>query len=203
MKQGDDLKYPKIIAVDFDGCLATNNWPDIGEPIPETIEALKREQDAGAKVILWTCRRDEQLTAAVEWCAQQDIRLDAVNANLPSIIEAFGGDTVKVFANEYWDDRARLMPNGDRERALLLWNTIDAYGHRAQQDMMVEEMSELTKALCKLNRGGSTADVLEEMADVQIMLDQMKIIFGDTSEAEKTKLDRLASRLRQREEAGA
>ena len=24
---------PKIIAVDFDGCLAVNKWPEVGEPI--------------------------------------------------------------------------------------------------------------------------------------------------------------------------
>lgn len=104
------MNHPKIIAVDFDGCLVTNRFPDIGEPIPETISALKHEQENGAKVILWTCRRDDQLTAATDWCVQQGIRLDAVNRNLPEIVEAFGGDTVKVFANEYWDDRAVKMP---------------------------------------------------------------------------------------------
>ena len=40
----------KIIAVDFDGCLVIDNFPGIGEPIYETIEALKAEQDAGARV---------------------------------------------------------------------------------------------------------------------------------------------------------
>lgn len=109
-KDAPPPKPPKIIAVDFDGCLVTNCFPEVGEPIPETIAALKREQRNGAKVILWTCRRDEQLTAAVGWCAQRGIHLDAINRNLPEIVEAFGGDTIKVFANEYWDDRARLMP---------------------------------------------------------------------------------------------
>jgi len=80
-------------------------------PIWETINALKEEQVLyGARVILWTCRVNEQLTAAADWCAQQGIKLDAVNENLPEIIEAFGGDTRKIFANEYWDDRAVQMP---------------------------------------------------------------------------------------------
>lgn len=100
----------RIIAVDFDGCLATNRFPDIGEPIIETIEALRAEQNVGAKTILWTCRRDEQLEAAVAWCTQQGIRLDAINCNLPEIVAAFGGDTIKVYATEYWDDRAVRMP---------------------------------------------------------------------------------------------
>ena len=97
---------PKIIAVDFDGCLATNKFPEVGDPINKTISRLKQEQANGAKVILWTNRRDKPLDDAVKFCKEQGIHLDAINANLPEIIEAFGGDTRKVFANEYWDDRA-------------------------------------------------------------------------------------------------
>jgi hydroxymethylpyrimidine pyrophosphatase-like HAD family hydrolase len=108
------MAYPKIIAVDFDGCLVTNKFPDIGEPIKETISALKAEQDKGAEVILWTCRRDEDVKAAAKWCAENGIHLDTVNENIPRMIEFFGQDTRKIFANEYWDDRAVLMPKGDK-----------------------------------------------------------------------------------------
>lgn len=100
---------PKIIAVDFDGCLATNKFPEVGDPINKTISRLKQEQANGAKVILWTNRRGKPLDDAVNFCKEQGIHLDAVNANLPEIIEAFDGDTRKVFANEYWDDRAVYM----------------------------------------------------------------------------------------------
>ena len=92
---------PKIIAVDFDGCLATNKFPEVGEPINKTISRLKQEQANGAKVILWTNRRDKPLDDAVNFCKEQGIHLDAVNENLPEIIKAFGGDTRKIFANEY------------------------------------------------------------------------------------------------------
>jgi hydroxymethylpyrimidine pyrophosphatase-like HAD family hydrolase len=104
------MNYPKIIAVDFDGCLVTNKFPDIGEPIFETIDALKEEQAKGAQIILWTCRRGEKEKEAVDWCQVNGIRLSAVNENLCRIVEAFGGDTRKIFANEYWDDRAVQMP---------------------------------------------------------------------------------------------
>ena len=39
--------------------------------------------------------------------------MDEVNKNLPEIIEAFGGDCRKIFANEYWDDRAVYMAEED------------------------------------------------------------------------------------------
>ena len=33
---------------------------------------------------------------------------DSVNDNIPEKIAMYGGDTRKVFADEYWDDRARF-----------------------------------------------------------------------------------------------
>ena len=79
---------------------------------------------------------------------------------------------------------------------------MQTWGAEAQQQMMVEEMSELTKALCKLYRARTEADaekavedIREEMADVQIMLDQMKIMFGSSGFQEREKLDRLEKRL--------
>ena len=44
----------KIIAVDFDGTLVENKWPEIGAPIEKNIAKVKAEQEAGAKIILWT-----------------------------------------------------------------------------------------------------------------------------------------------------
>lgn len=107
------MENKKIIALDFDGCVVTNKYPEIGEPIEKNIRKLKEEQAAGAKVILWTNRRGDYLKQAVDFCNDHGIRLDAVNANLPEIIEAFGGDTRKIFANEYWDDRAVLISEQD------------------------------------------------------------------------------------------
>lgn len=89
------------------------------------------------------------------------------------------------------------------ERRALLGRAITAYGAPAQMDMAVEEMAELTKALCKVKRVSCAAEakavlenVVEEMADVQIMLDQLRIIFGrSTAETEEYKLERLKKRL--------
>ena len=95
----------KIIAVDFDGTLCKNNWPEIGAPNEELIEYLCNRHKDGDKLILWTCRVDEMLQKAVEWCKERNLIFDAVNENLPEIIESFGSDTRKIFANEYIDDR--------------------------------------------------------------------------------------------------
>lgn len=103
-----DQRDDAIIAVDFDGTLCENKWPDIGEPFYPVIEYLKERQARGARLILWTNRHGEPLDEAVYWCAKQGLVLNAVNDNLPDIIKAFGGNCRKIFANEYLDDRAVL-----------------------------------------------------------------------------------------------
>ena len=98
-----------IIAVDFDGTLCENKWPEIGIPNEELIEYLKKRQANGEKLILWTSRNEEQTKEAVEWCKEYGLVFDAVNDNLPEIVEAFGGNCRKIFANEYIDDRNRSI----------------------------------------------------------------------------------------------
>lgn len=103
-----EKKDDDIIAVDFDGTLCVNAWPEIGDPINSVINYVKHRQANGARIILWTNRVGVALENAVKWCEENGIILSAVNENLPEIIEAFGGDTRKIFANEYLDDRALL-----------------------------------------------------------------------------------------------
>lgn len=97
----------RIIAVDFDGTLCVNNYPDIGEPNEKLIEYLRNvsANGAGAKLILWTCRTGELLQNAIDWCSERLLYFDAVNENLPEIIEWMGGDSRKIYADEYIDDR--------------------------------------------------------------------------------------------------
>ena len=97
----------KIIAVDFDGTLCENKWPDIGKPNEKIISYLKLEKERGTKLILWTCRTGKELEAALKWSSEHHIYFDAVNRNIPEIVESFGSDeSRKIFAHEYIDDRA-------------------------------------------------------------------------------------------------
>lgn len=55
---------------------------------------------------------------------------------------------------------------------------INTYGAQAQEMVLLEEMSELQKEICKYWRGrDNTRAIAEEIADVEIMLEQMKMIF--------------------------
>ena len=96
----------KVIAIDFDGTLCTNRFPEVGEPQWGVIIAAVEELRRGSKLILWTCRAGKELDEAVAAAKEWGLTFDAVNENLPEVIESFGSDTRKIFANEYWDDRA-------------------------------------------------------------------------------------------------
>ena len=53
------------------------------------------------------------------------------------------------------------------------------WGVDLQTMMAVEEMSELTKEICKIKRGKMDLDALaDEIADVTIMLEQLREIYG-------------------------
>lgn len=106
--------YKKVIAIDFDGCICTAAWPEIGEPNWDVINRAKAEKDAGAELILWTCREGELLEAALKACYSWGLTFDAVNDNTPRMVELYGKNPRKVSAAEYWDDHAVTMPEKTR-----------------------------------------------------------------------------------------
>jgi dephospho-CoA kinase len=76
---------------------------------------------------------------------------------------------------------------------------VQTFGGNAQKLKAVEEMAELTKELCKdLNGQGSPAHIAEEIADVEIMLEQLKYIYSNTALVyayRKQKIERLQGRI--------
>ncbi len=98
----------KIIAVDFDGTLCYSDWPELGEPNTQLISYLKKWKADGNKLILWTCRAGEALDKAINWCIEQELEFDAVNDNLPEIVELYGNNSRKITSDFYIDDRCIL-----------------------------------------------------------------------------------------------
>lgn len=87
----------------------------------------------------------------------------------------------------------------------IMRQAIETYGVQAQCDVAIEEMAELTKAIMKIRRVAddykktqpALDNLLEEIADVDIMIDQMKIMWGQkqVEEYRRKKLERLERRL--------
>ena len=99
-------------AIDFDGTLADHDYPDIGREVPHAFEWLKRLQEAGVRLILWTMRSDtggdgETLTQAVEWCRERGVEFWGVNRN-PE--QSSWTSSPKAYAQRYVDDSAFGCP---------------------------------------------------------------------------------------------
>ncbi len=45
---------------------------------------------------------------AVSWCRNQELEFDAINDNLPEIVEMYGNNSRKTTCDYYIDDRAML-----------------------------------------------------------------------------------------------
>lgn len=71
------------IAIDFDGTIVEDRYPQIGRPRLFAFETLKRLQQDGHRLILWTCRQGAELEAAVSFCHAHGVDFYAVNCNDP------------------------------------------------------------------------------------------------------------------------
>ena len=120
-----------IIAVDFDGILCKNNFPDIGEPNYKMISLTRQLIDMGHEVILWTSRTGEELVAAIDWCGERGLHFTDVNENAPSNRAKYEAKypqgTRKIYADVYIDDH-NLAFDLDKtikflEKGILLWKT--------------------------------------------------------------------------------
>ena len=85
-------------------------------------------------------------------------------------------------------------------KAEVLGKAVITYGYVHQTIKAAEELSELLVALNKWlgmseNEDYIRDNIREECADVEIMLSQLKIIFGDWSDWKHYKMDRLEGRL--------
>ena len=95
----------EVFAIDFDGTLCENAWPAIGEPLYDMINWVRKLKRLNHKLILWTCREGMPLVDAIVWCADQGIFFDAINDNLEEHKIRFGGNSRKIMADYYVDDK--------------------------------------------------------------------------------------------------
>ena len=111
-----------VFAVDFDGTLCESAYPKIGDAKYDMINYVKSLKAQGHKLVLHTCREGELLADALAWCRmyfQEIIPFDAVNENLPELIEMYGGDCRKISADYYVEvDSICAPPKGVMEETI-------------------------------------------------------------------------------------
>lgn len=78
--------------IDFDGTIVTHKFPEIGDPMPGAFSTLKALKKAGYRLVLWTCRENENewgekanhnyLDQALEFCKENGVEFDGANESL-------------------------------------------------------------------------------------------------------------------------
>ena len=120
-----------IVAIDFDGILCANRFPEIGEPNFDVIAKVRELMDCGAEVILWTSRVERPLREALRWCEDYGLHFTLVNKAAPSNTTAYSGifsdEPRKVYADMYIDDHnAEFLSLVAVSRAFAMGNVIAA-----------------------------------------------------------------------------
>jgi NTP pyrophosphatase (non-canonical NTP hydrolase) len=82
----------------------------------------------------------------------------------------------------------------------VFFKALNTWGGESQENMAIEECSEFIKAICKYRRNAGQKefnDIIDEIADVTIMMRQMAIAIGEEAVENKIKekVERLAGRL--------
>lgn len=110
------------VAVDFDGTIVENEYPQLGKPILFAFETLKELQKRGFVLILWTVRTGKLLDEAVEFCRQNGIEFYAVNRNHPE--EVLDADTPRKLDVDVFIDDRNLggFPGWDKVLSMLCPN---------------------------------------------------------------------------------
>ena len=108
------------IAVDFDGTIVEDEYPKIGKPIIFAFDTIKKLQQEGHRIILWTYRKGKALDEAVSFCEKHGVVFYAVNKSFPE--EEFDPSySRKINADYFIDDRniGGLVSWGETYRILV------------------------------------------------------------------------------------
>jgi hypothetical protein len=99
-----------IISCDFDSTLkywnTINNHQDMGR----TIELIKKAQSIGCYLVIFTASEEERYPEILKYCSDVGLVVDCINKN-PFPMKY--GNSGKIYANIYLDDRAGLVQSLD------------------------------------------------------------------------------------------
>lgn len=93
------------IAVDFDGTIVEDRYPEIGREVPFATQTLKMLAQQHHRIILWTVREGRCLQEALDWCAQRGVEFYAVNKDYPEESGEHRTFSRKIKADLFIDDR--------------------------------------------------------------------------------------------------
>lgn len=111
--------------------------------------------------------------------------------------------TLLLGQNERLIKQNQELLYGELEQRKVLKKAISFFGEEMQIFVAVEEMGELLQALSKFKRHeGDVNNIIEEIADVEIMMQQLCLIFdcsNDVATMKSQKIERLKEKIKRLE----
>lgn len=151
-----------IIAIDFDGTIVEDCYPEIGKPICQAFDAILHFKACGYKLILWTCRENtperNYLNEAVAFCAARGVVFDAVNENTPDNPYNLLGKSRKVYADRYIDDKA-LLPHWEAYSGGIIESTAEQI-NRAENSTECKNCGRIHPLVAEFGLCGSCATLI-------------------------------------------
>jgi hypothetical protein len=99
------MRKSLLIAVDFDGTIVEDAYPEVGKARPFAIETIKMLQNDGHRIILWTYRHGRALKEAHQFMIDSGIEPYAVNRSYPEEAAHPSDVSRKINADLFIDDR--------------------------------------------------------------------------------------------------
>ena len=136
-----------VFAIDFDGTVVTNAYPNIGRPIGAA-PVLRQLVENGHRLILYTIRTGKPLQDAIDWYQDNEIELYGVNHNPGQF--SWAPDAKKIFFDLCLDDRNYGTPLTDvGTQKVFDWVRFveDSYGKSWLDNLSLPEKTDLRKTV--------------------------------------------------------
>jgi hypothetical protein len=97
-----------IIGVDYDDTISP--WKMNGFDFERVIKTLKIAKETGAYIVIFTACSSDRDNEILAYCASKGLEIDRINENP---IDLQYGNTKKIYANIFIDDRAGILESLD------------------------------------------------------------------------------------------
>lgn len=97
-----------VLAVDFDGTITEESFPEVGALRQNADVVLRKLYEDGHKIVINTCRTGKYEGLAEYFLIKHEIPFHFINSNLPELITKYKQDSRKISADVYIDNRCLM-----------------------------------------------------------------------------------------------
>ncbi len=146
-----------IIAVDFDGTIVENAYPEVGKPMKNAVKALRYFKEQKHTIIINSCRAGDYLDDMTHYLLYNDIPFDFINENDPKRTSQYGSDTRKISADIYIDDKNIFCHSIDWDEIMREVDRIDVH---KRYDILCPKCAHFVKAIKRPIEGDAIGRVI-------------------------------------------